>query len=582
MFTSYAQNFEDVMLWRALKHVENGFYVDVGAQHPVVDSVSLAFYERGWRGVHVEPAPDYANLLRKHRPDEVVIEAALDAKQGLLAFFDIKQSGLSTADKDIAQRHQEAGFEVHEIAVPSLTLDEVLSGLAGKEIHWLKIDVEGYERQVLEGWASGVKPWVLVIESTLPLTQTESYQDWEPLILERGYEFAYLDGINRFYVASGHLDLLAAFRHGPNYFDGFTLSESSPFCDNLNSTITDLRQHGQALEAELGTREHQAMEALGAVGKLQGELAQSRAQSEGLREDLQARQGELTQLRSQSDVLRENLEARQGELTQLRSQSEVLLERLVAAELHAARLEGEVTHSLQKQHALEDGLAQARTQLDHQGEELAGSRARADRLVIELNAAATQADRLGIELNAAATQAEQSSRSSHHWWSVAVGLSHELEMVRASRSWRMTMPLRTANSLVDHTKGLARTGLAKLISLPRRGARWMLLLAVSVVQARPGLKAQVARLVAGLPRLDAHLQAFVSTRWHKGRAADGSSAVGQLAPLPPAEPPMDASTDGIQWAAQSPSVRQAYRQLMQARADAPVDSDPDRSSDQAR
>ncbi len=56
-FISYAQNFEDVMLWRALKHVENGFYVDVGAQDPVVDSVSLAFYEHGWRGVHIEPTP---------------------------------------------------------------------------------------------------------------------------------------------------------------------------------------------------------------------------------------------------------------------------------------------------------------------------------------------------------------------------------------------------------------------------------------------------------------------------------------------------------------------------------------------
>lgn len=30
-FVSYAQNFEDVMLYRALKHVEKGFYIDVGA-----------------------------------------------------------------------------------------------------------------------------------------------------------------------------------------------------------------------------------------------------------------------------------------------------------------------------------------------------------------------------------------------------------------------------------------------------------------------------------------------------------------------------------------------------------------------
>ncbi len=41
MYTSYAQNFEDVMLWRALKHVSNGYYIDIGAQDPSIDSVSL-------------------------------------------------------------------------------------------------------------------------------------------------------------------------------------------------------------------------------------------------------------------------------------------------------------------------------------------------------------------------------------------------------------------------------------------------------------------------------------------------------------------------------------------------------------
>jgi hypothetical protein len=75
--TSYAQNFEDVMLWRALGHIENGFYIDVGAQDPIVDSVSLAFYEHGWRGIHVEPTHRYATLLRQHRVEETVLEFQL-------------------------------------------------------------------------------------------------------------------------------------------------------------------------------------------------------------------------------------------------------------------------------------------------------------------------------------------------------------------------------------------------------------------------------------------------------------------------------------------------------------------------
>ena len=69
-FVSYAQNFEDVLLWRLLHDVERGQYLDIGAQDPVFDSVSLAFYNAGWRGLHVEPTPAYAARGREARPDD--------------------------------------------------------------------------------------------------------------------------------------------------------------------------------------------------------------------------------------------------------------------------------------------------------------------------------------------------------------------------------------------------------------------------------------------------------------------------------------------------------------------------------
>ena len=90
---SYAQNFEDVMLWRALEHVENGFYIDLGAQDPLADSVSMAFHEHGWKGIHVEPTPHYAQLLREQRPGDTVIEAAVanavDALSGQVRMMDM-------------------------------------------------------------------------------------------------------------------------------------------------------------------------------------------------------------------------------------------------------------------------------------------------------------------------------------------------------------------------------------------------------------------------------------------------------------------------------------------------------------
>ncbi|HMA51171.1 MAG TPA: FkbM family methyltransferase [Magnetospirillaceae bacterium] len=239
--TSYAQNFEDVLLWRALKEVEAGFYIDIGAQDPVTDSVSRAFYERGWRGLHVEPNSHYAGLLREARPDEEVVQAVISAQPGLADFYEIEGTGLSTADAAIAERHRRDGFPAKKVSVPAMKLAELLDRFKDREIHWLKIDVEGFEGQVIESWGkSTVRPWVLVVESTRPRTQ-EASADWEPLLLKRGYKPVYFDGLNRFYVAKAHADLAERFTSGPNTFDDFVLAESNYFARPLANELRALR-----------------------------------------------------------------------------------------------------------------------------------------------------------------------------------------------------------------------------------------------------------------------------------------------------------------------------------------------------
>lgn len=237
---SYAQNFEDVMLWRALGHIEKGFYIDIGAQDPVVDSVSKAFYEHGWRGIHFEATPVYAKALRKNRPDEIVIEAAVSDRIGEMTFYEIPETGLSTGDADIVLRHMEKNFEVKEITVACTTLAEIFALAGDQEIHWLKIDVEGMEEQVLTGWGEAkARPWIIVIESNLPNTQIQTHEQWEYLLLERGYCYTYFDGLNRFYVSEHHVELVKSFQYGPNVFDNFTLSgtPSASFCSLMNSKL---------------------------------------------------------------------------------------------------------------------------------------------------------------------------------------------------------------------------------------------------------------------------------------------------------------------------------------------------------
>ena len=257
---SYAQNFEDVILWRAFKHISHGCYIDVGAQHPIVDSVSKAFYEHGWRGISIEPVPAWATLLRQDRPDETVLEVAIGDHNGTLKFNIIPETGLSTALDSYAQRHHfERGYAYETICVPCLTLDDALRGLvSGKEVHWLKIDVEGMERAVLSGWnPKTVHPWVIVVEATIPNSQVPDFAEWETFIVAGGYSFVYFDGLNRFYLSGEHSELKAAFLNPPNVFDRVELSglSSAGWCNRVNRMRAEAEERAdiaqtKALEAE--------------------------------------------------------------------------------------------------------------------------------------------------------------------------------------------------------------------------------------------------------------------------------------------------------------------------------------------
>ncbi|MGJ7493687.1 FkbM family methyltransferase [Variovorax sp. RT4R15] len=254
-FTSYAQNFEDVMLWRALKHVEKGQYVDIGAQDPIVDSVSKAFYELGWRGVHIEPVPHYAAMLRKDRPDEIVLEMAISDRDGVLELNMIAGTGLSTGVKAYAESHRQSrGFEHQTIHVPMLPIRSALASLAGKQVHWLKIDIEGLEEQALRGWDSRVlRPWIMVVEATVPLSTQPSHEGVDKLLDDADYEFVYFDGLNRFYVAREHGELVSSFSAPPNVFDEVELSGlSASWCSGVTRRCSELAREleNEIVEAE--------------------------------------------------------------------------------------------------------------------------------------------------------------------------------------------------------------------------------------------------------------------------------------------------------------------------------------------
>jgi FkbM family methyltransferase len=225
LFISYAQNFEDVLLWRALKNITNGFYIDVGANDPKIDSVTKAFYDAGWSGINIEPVVRFYEKLQNHRPRDLNLNYAVSSEAGEVTIYDVDVSGWATLDKSVADNFKLKGKTTKSYSVEAKTLKAICRDCAKSEIHFLKIDVEGFELEVLKGADfTTYRPWIVVIESTKPDSQVEDYEKWEEILIRSDYLFAFFDGLNRYYIAQERRELHSHFKCPPNCFDAFIIS----------------------------------------------------------------------------------------------------------------------------------------------------------------------------------------------------------------------------------------------------------------------------------------------------------------------------------------------------------------------
>jgi FkbM family methyltransferase len=210
-----------------------GFYVDVGAHDPDIDSVTRAFYERGWRGINIEPLPQMAARLRERRPRDITLEYALGAQDGTVTLHDIDGGGgVSTIDPGIAAGHAAHGWPGHPIKVRMRRLADILVEHEIREpIDFLKIDVEGLELEVLKGTDfNAVRPKILVIETRLPVSidmvarvdeVPDRYEEIATHLAPHDYALVYRDGTNSFFLAREAMALKRHFERPPGVFDMF-------------------------------------------------------------------------------------------------------------------------------------------------------------------------------------------------------------------------------------------------------------------------------------------------------------------------------------------------------------------------
>lgn len=248
---SFAQNLEDVVLWRGLGHLGPGFYVDIGAAWPERHSVTKMFYDAGWHGLNVEPSPDLFEELVKHRDRDINIRALVGSKtQNEVLFHHIPATGLSTGSAGLAQFHMEGGRVVERCFVPMLTLKEIFLRHCqdDQEIHFMKVDVEGGEEDVLLGndW-SRWRPWVVLIETVDVIDKGRRKDDVDVFMRQNGYTKTLFDGINTFYVESRLVWLQERLSVPANVLDGYVTSELF----QLRELLHDADRWGRELQLQI-------------------------------------------------------------------------------------------------------------------------------------------------------------------------------------------------------------------------------------------------------------------------------------------------------------------------------------------
>ena len=183
---SYSQEGEDMVIRSFFEGMKNykGYYVDVGAHHPYRYSNTLHFYQKGWRGINIEPTPGGIKLFNIFRRKDINLNIGISDKKDKLTFYCFNEPALNGFSKEHSEEINTTSKRykiIKEAIVETYPLADVLDKYlpAGQKIDFLTIDVEGLDLQVLKSnnWEK-YKPSYILAEDKIDfnrLSDSEVY-----------------------------------------------------------------------------------------------------------------------------------------------------------------------------------------------------------------------------------------------------------------------------------------------------------------------------------------------------------------------------------------------------------------------
>lgn len=156
----------DILIENIFRNQKNGFYIDVGCQHPIKNNNTYLLHKKGWSGINIDLDKDNIDLFNVSRiSDDNINIAASNKINEVDLFFFHKKSPINTIDKKTSQFQKAKISSIKKIKTNTLNNIIKSSKYSNKKIDLLSIDVEGHELPVLEGLDfDKYSPNVIVVE----------------------------------------------------------------------------------------------------------------------------------------------------------------------------------------------------------------------------------------------------------------------------------------------------------------------------------------------------------------------------------------------------------------------------------
>ncbi|MCB1548528.1 MAG: FkbM family methyltransferase [Hyphomicrobiaceae bacterium] len=211
-FRSYSQAGEDAIISFLLKtlKISKPCYLDVGAYDPVTFSNTFAFYRTGASGICLEANPVMSARLRRRRPRDLVLNAALSESAGKKRFYVMRPATLSTMDETEAHRLETLpGHSLKAVvSVESITPADLIARIPRK-LDVLSFDIEGDGTALITPLLhSAVRPAVVcceIIGYSTSLMGAPRHDDLIAAVENAGYTMFASTRINGIFI---HNDML--------------------------------------------------------------------------------------------------------------------------------------------------------------------------------------------------------------------------------------------------------------------------------------------------------------------------------------------------------------------------------------